>query len=192
MPPKPKFTKEEIVAAALDLVSEKGTERLTARELGAKMNSSSRPIFTVFNNMEEVLDKVRVAAMKRFENFSLKLQGDMPLFKRVGMQMITFSIKEPKLFQLLFMEEKGDVSTFDDMYAILGETSNKCIEYISSDYDLSENKAKILFENVWIYTFGIGVLCSTNVCRFSEDEISNMLTTEFQAMLKFLKNSEEE
>ena len=31
MPPKPKFTKEEIVAAALELVSQRGMEALTAR-----------------------------------------------------------------------------------------------------------------------------------------------------------------
>ena len=54
MPPKPKFTREEIVGTALDLVREKGIEALTARELGAKLGSSARPIFTVFRNMEEL------------------------------------------------------------------------------------------------------------------------------------------
>ena len=34
MPPKPKFTREEIVAAALELVSEKGMSALTSRDLG--------------------------------------------------------------------------------------------------------------------------------------------------------------
>ena len=48
MPPKPKFTKEEIVAAALELVSANGIEALTARELSAYLGSSARPIFTVF------------------------------------------------------------------------------------------------------------------------------------------------
>ena len=54
MPPKPKFTREEIVAAALELVSEKGMSALTSRDLGARLGSSARPIFTVFNSMEEV------------------------------------------------------------------------------------------------------------------------------------------
>ena len=34
MPPKPKFSREEIVQAALKIVSEKGVEALTAKELG--------------------------------------------------------------------------------------------------------------------------------------------------------------
>ena len=48
MPPKPKFTREEIVQTALDIVSRKGVEALTAKELGDALGSSARPIFTVF------------------------------------------------------------------------------------------------------------------------------------------------
>lgn len=40
MPPKPGFTREEIVDAALDIVSRKGIEALTARELGEALGSS--------------------------------------------------------------------------------------------------------------------------------------------------------
>ena len=35
MPPKPKFTKEEIAAAALAIIREESVEALTARSLGA-------------------------------------------------------------------------------------------------------------------------------------------------------------
>ena len=63
MPPKPKFTKEEIVQTALAVVSEKGVEALTAKELGNALGSSARPIFTVFSSMKEVQDAVREAAM---------------------------------------------------------------------------------------------------------------------------------
>lgn len=59
MPPKPMFTREEIVQAALDIVSERGIEALTARELGVKLGSSARPLFTVFKNMEELHEAVR-------------------------------------------------------------------------------------------------------------------------------------
>ena len=39
MPPKPKFTREEIVAAALDIVRERGLKGLTARDLGARLGA---------------------------------------------------------------------------------------------------------------------------------------------------------
>ena len=72
MPPKPKFTREEVIDAALEIVSEKGMEALTSRDLGARLGSSARPIFTVFQNMEELQREVRIAAMMRLEAFSGK------------------------------------------------------------------------------------------------------------------------
>lgn len=187
MPPKPKFTKEEIVAAALELVSREGVEGLTARELGAALGSSARPIFTVFQSMEEVVREVRKAAMTRFESYAEHTMPGMPLFKQVGMRMVLFGLREPKLYQLLFMQENQNAATFDDVVSILGTTADRCLVSLREEYGLGEDQAKVLFENVWIYTFGVGALCATKVCRFSQEELGQMLTTQFQAMLHHIK-----
>ena len=79
MPPKPKFTRDEIVQAALTIVSEKGVEALTAKELGDALGASARPIFTVFASMKEVQDAVREAAMRRFESYAEQKLPGMPL-----------------------------------------------------------------------------------------------------------------
>ena len=188
MPPKPKFTKEEIVAAALELVSEKGMEALTARELGARLGSSARPIFTVFNSMEEVQEEVRAAALKRFESYAEKAMHYTPVFKQVGMQMILFAIEEPKLYQLVYMSENADATDFESIVERLGDVAQLCVGVIQRDYGLSEEDAKALFEHVWIYTFGIGALCATGMCRFSQDEIIQMLGQDFMAVLFYAKS----
>ncbi|MFR5868729.1 MAG: TetR/AcrR family transcriptional regulator [Christensenellales bacterium] len=188
MPPKPKFTKEKIVQTALEIVSKKGVEALTAKELGDALGSSARPIFTVFNSMKEVQNEVRAAAMCRFENFAEKKLPDMPLFKQVGMQMVLFGAKEPKLYQLLFMQENRNAVSFDDVFGELGPTAETCIGLIRDEYGMSETDAKRLFENVWIYTFGVGALCATRVCHFSEEKLGEMLSTEFQAMMLLVKS----
>ena len=54
MPPKPKFTKEEMIAATLELAREGGMSVLTSRDLGARLRGSARPIFTIFSSMEKV------------------------------------------------------------------------------------------------------------------------------------------
>lgn len=190
MPPKPKFTKEKIVQTALDIVSQKGVEALTAKELGDALGSSARPIFTVFNSMGEVQEAVRAAAMRRFESFAEHQPSDMPLFKRVGMRMVLFGAKEPKLYQLLFMQENRSAVSFDDVFGELGPTAETCIALIQHEYNMSKDDAKLLFENVWIYTFGVGALCATRVCRFSEERLGQMLSTEFRAMLLLLKSGE--
>ena len=62
MPPKAKFTKEEIISAAFDIVKRDGMDVLTARSLAEELGSSPRPIFTVFDTMEEVQTEVLAAA----------------------------------------------------------------------------------------------------------------------------------
>ena len=188
MPPKPKFTKEEIIAAALELVSEKGMEALTARELGVTLGSSARPIFTVFNSMEEVQEEVRAAALKRFESYAEKAMHYTPVFKQVGMQMILFAIEEPKLYQLVYMSENAGATDFEGITQQLGDVAQLCVDVIQRDYGLSAEDAKTLFEHVWIYTFGIGALCATGMCRFSQDEIIQMLGQDFMAMLFYAKS----
>lgn len=187
MPPKPKFTKDEIVQAALEVVSQKGVEALTAKELGDALGSSARPIFTVFRSMKEVQDEVRAAAMRRFERFAAQTLPDMPLFKQVGMQMVLFGAKEPKLYQLLFMQENHNAASFDDVFGALGPTAETCIQSLRNAHGLTEAESRLLFETVWIYTFGIGALCATGTCRFSEQRLGEMLSPEFQAMLLFVK-----
>ena len=188
MPPKPKFTKEEIVAAALVLVSEKGIEALTARELGAALGSSTRPIFTVFTSMEEVQEEVRAAALKRFEAYAQKAMHYTPVFKQVGMQMILFAMEEPKLYQLVYMSENAGATDFESIVERLGDVAQLCVDVIRRDYGLPEQDAKTLFEHVWIYTFGIGALCATGMCRFSQEEIIQMLGQDFMAMLFYAKS----
>ncbi len=188
MPPKPKFTKEEIIAAALELVAERGIDALTARELGGRLGSSARPIFTVFKNMEELTDAVRAAAMHRFEQYAQRTIQDAPVFKQIGMQMVLFAVEKPKLFQFLFMTENQNATSFDDIFEELGTTADLCIEVIQKDYALEERDARILFQQLWLYTFGIGALCASKMCRFSEEQLMQMLSTEFMAMMMLIRS----
>ena len=188
MPPKPRFTEKEIVDVALGLVSEKGITALTARELGQYLGSSTRPIFTVFENMEEVQNRVKAATWKKFESYTAKAMNYTPAFKQVGMQMVLFAVEEPKLYQLLFMQENSEVRGFRDLLPRLGSTAEACLDMIRSDYGLIEAEANLLFENVWVYTYGIGALCATRSCSFSEEELVRMLGTDFMAMITFIKS----
>ena len=188
MPPKAKFTKEQITKAALCVVSEKGAQALTAKELGAALGTSTTPIFTVFNSMQEVQDAVMLAAMERFEEYAHKAAHIKPVFKQIGMQMILFAKEEPKLYQLIFMSSISEAQTFDDIYAHLGSLADECLDVLQKDYDLSKDNAKTLFEHVWIHTFGIGALCATGMCDFSHEQIAQMLTQDFTAMMMLMKS----
>ncbi len=188
MPPKPKYTREQIIEAALNVVAKEGIDALTAKSLGHALNTSTTPIFTVFTSMQEVQAAVKKAAMDRFESYAHKTKKDIPVFKQIGMQMVLFAKDEPYLYRLIFMHADGVLKSFDDIYANLGDVADECLDAIQRDYGLSLADAKALFEHIWIHTFGIGAMCATGMCCFSEDEISNMLTSDFTAMMMLLKS----
>ncbi len=86
------------------------------------------------------------------------------------------------------MQGNRNAVSFDDVFGELGPTAETCIGLIQEEYGMSEPEAKLLFENVWIYTFGVGALCATRVCQFSEERLGAMLSTEFQAMMMLVKS----
>ena len=175
MPPKPKFARREIVEAALDLVSRRGPEALTARNLGERLGSSARPIFTVFQGMDELRQEVRAAAMARFASYADR-------FKRAGVQMLLFAQEEPRLYQLLFVNGSREAASFADVFGELGPMAEHCVAAIRRDYALSDEDARLLFEHMWIYTFGLGTLCAGGA-RFSQERLQEMLSTSFRALL---------
>ena len=86
MPPKPKFTKEEITNAALTVAREKGIAAVSAREVALVLGTSTRPIFTYFRTMDELKKEVRQFAENIFQNYVEKGLAMDPPFLGVGVQ----------------------------------------------------------------------------------------------------------
>lgn len=189
MPRKAQYSKQDIIDAALRVAAKKGMSGLTAKSLGMELATSTSPIFTVFDSMKQVQREVRHAAMEQFERYSERVKDYTPAFKRVGMQMACFGREEPNLYRLCFMSGgSGEATQLRDIYELLGENAPRSIELLRQDYDLTEAEAETLFEHTWIHTYGIGALCATGMCSFSEEEISDMLTRDFTAMLGFIRS----
>jgi hypothetical protein len=186
MPPKAKFTKEQITQAALDIIREKGTNGLTARTLADKLDSSACPIFTIFKNMTEVQAEVVNATKSVYAEYVQEGLKEPLAFKGVGMQYIQFAKDEPNLFKLLFMSEhrivepKQYLPTVDDNYEAI-------LSSVIKEYNLPRVQADRLYLHLSIYVHGIATLFADNVCTFSTDEVSQMLTEVFVSLLKKCK-----
>lgn len=191
MPQKAKFTKKEILDVSLDIVRKSGWNSLTARNIGKNLKSSTRPIFTIFDSMQELQKEVKIVARKLYDSYveeALKKDDkDKIYFKCVGEQYIKFSIDEPKLFQLLFMKEQEERTEFTRILPQIENNYEKIILSIEEQYKLNREKSIKLYYHLWIYTHGIASLCATKMCTFSSIEISNMLTEVFKSILKNLK-----
>lgn len=187
MPPKAKFSREEIIDAAINIVREDGFDALTSRALGTKLGSSARPIFTVFQNMEEVQQEVIIAAKQKYREYISKGLSQDLAFKGVGMEYILFSINEPKLFQLLFMTEQSQIPDLTGVLPLIDDSYEQILWSIQSGYEIDKSSAEILYRHLWIYTHGIATLCATNMCRFTDEEVSSMIRQVCISILKSIK-----
>ena len=184
MPPKCKFSKAEIIQTALQIVKEEGIDAITTRKVAAGLGTSTRPIFTFYENMEDLRQDTVMAAKELYTRYALEGLHSEPPFMGVGVQYLKFAKEEPKLFQLLFMSEMPEkfdpftaLRTYDDRF---GEV----VQVIQNGFRVDSDAAAGLYRHLWIYTHGIATLLVTKVCSFTDEEIGQMLTEVFVSLLK--------
>jgi AcrR family transcriptional regulator len=187
MPPPTKFTKDEIIAAALNLVRREGFEGLTARSLGAELGVSSRPVFTAFQNMEEVQNEILKAAKAAYNSYSDKGLAQEYPFKGIGMQYFNFAKEEPKLFEILFMKRNvSDAGVLDALFTA-HDNYERILKAIQEGYGLYEDESVKTFQTMWLFTHGIACLHVTGMIPFTDDEVEKRITEVLYGTLLKLK-----
>lgn len=187
MPPKAKFTKEQIINAAVELVKREGLDALTARALGEELGSSARPIFTVFDSMDAVRSGVILYAKALYAEYVAEGLKEPAAFKGVGKAYIRFACEQPKLFTTLFMRESENVPDTDSVLLEIEGSYDKILKSIEDGYGLNRDASIELYKHLWIYSHGIAALIATKVCNFTEEEISEKLTVIFTSLLRKIK-----
>lgn len=179
MPRKFMFTREEIIAVALNLVRKGGAPALTARALGTELGSSSRPIFGLFKNMEEVRQEVLRAANDLYQSYLKEdmERGTYPPYKASGMAYIRFAKEEKELFKLLFMRDRSQERREENK-----EEIKPLLKLIQQNLGIDEENAYLFHIEMWIYVHGIATMLATSYLEWDEMFISRVVTDGFEGM----------
>ena len=172
MPPKFKFTRDEITSAAVNVTRQKGPDGLTARALAEELGCSVKPIFGLFKNMEEVQSAVMNAAQDIYESYLAEdmTSGKYPLYKASGMAYIRFAKEERELFKLLFMRDRNGepLEPTREVDAI--------IPIIMKTTGLSREQAERFHLEMWVVVHGIASMIATSYLIWNEEQISGVMT----------------
>ena len=76
MPPKQKFTKDDIVDAAFNIVREQGWEALTQRSIAQKLNASIGPIYSYLKSMTNLEEAVIEKAYELLLHYMINTRGN--------------------------------------------------------------------------------------------------------------------
>ena len=179
MPPKFKFTREQIVAAALEVTRKNGITGLTARGLAAELGSSAKPIFGLFQNMEEVQREVVSAANTLYQSYIKKGMADskFPPYKASGIAYIQFAKEEKELFKLLFMRDRTGEKIEENR-----EEIRPMLNLIMKNLGIDENEAYFFHLELWLYVHGIATMIATNYLEWDIEFIDKALTDAYQGL----------
>ncbi len=185
LPPKPKFTKEEITNAALKVAREKGIGAVSAREIAVVLGTSTRPIFTYFRTMDELKKAVRQFAEDIFQKYVEKGLAMEPPFLGVGVQYLEFAQQEPELYKLLYMTrpEEGQSNALEAMGLVQAQVRDRLMEI----YHMDATAADRYFRDMWLTVHSLCSLIVTGNCAFSRQEVQQILTGFSLSLCKALK-----
>jgi len=189
MPPKFKFTKDEITSAALNVTRKDGLSGLTARALASELGCSVKPIFGLFKNMEEVQQEVIKAANVLYQSYLKEdmERGKNPPYKASGMAYIRFAKEEKELFKLLFMRDRSHEKKEENMQEI-----KPLLQIIQKNTGMNEKEAYAFHLEMWIFVHGIATMIATDYLDWDETYISNVLTDAYEGIKsQFAKKQEE-
>ena len=184
MPRKAFFSKQEIIDKALEILRQQGPEAISARSLCKALGCSVSPLFTVYKNMDEIFSDLHAAAEKLFETYMADVTDYQPAFKEFGMRLVKFSREEPQLFHYLFLDNNSESIVAD-------RKARECLQNIEGEYDLSEKQGLELYFQMWVFACGLSALCNKNPQKYSDSDISYLLSLQFSSVLTFLKSGRE-
>lgn len=173
MPPKAKFTREEIVSAALEVARSKGIEAVTAREVGNYLGTSSSPVFVAFKNMDELLNEVYNSAVKEYSDYIADSVNYTPAFKQFGFRLIEFASTQPNLFKMIYKYRQGEKSYSKMIMSI--PAADFCVQTVMEQAQVDYENAKLIFEEVLLAGLGICYMIADNKCTFTEQDLNKYL-----------------
>lgn len=187
MPTKIRISKEMILNAAFEIVRQDGIEKLSNREIAKKLKCSIRPIYYQFANASEMQKALYQKLEKYFYEFLLdnRIEG-IPQYKQIGINYIKFAKKEKKIFQILFMGELG--LTPNAFISKAGEDYQKIAKFIKNSTNLEDEDIKDFHTKMWIFCHGIATLVANNTIFLEDNQIQELLSSEFQALMLLEEN----
>ena len=184
MPPRVKFTKEEIVEAALRVTREGGIDSLTARSLAAELGASTRQMFTYFETVDELKHEVHEAAKGIYKTYIERGLAEPVPFLGVGQNTIRFAREEPELFRLLFLQKPDGAD--GGAAEALAFSQDLVRDSIMGIYKMDAYEADCYYRNLWLIAFSFCAMIAAGECPYTDEQMSAMFTEVSLAVCKML------
>lgn len=185
MPPKARITKNMILNTVLDITRETGFETVNARSIASKLQCSTRPIFTCYENMDELKEEFLDFAYEYYEQYVGNYRDSVNIspYLLLPLSYIEFAKEETHLFKLLFINDMDLKMTEEkDFYKEIG--NEKKAKDFAEAMGIELDSAKTIFLDLFLYSHGIAVLTATRKLALDRNDIEKMVANILSAFMR--------
>ncbi len=176
------LTKEDIIKKSVELVSNFGWNSLNARDLASSLNISTKPLYRIYQNMEEIKCDTYKEIYKQYDEFITSRVDNKKALITLCVAYVEFSKYYKNLFISLFLSNNLNWQSIDD---VLNEKWNQgAIINLINRCNYTFETAKEVFMHVWLYANGLATLISTNNIDISDEDIKNRITKIYETLEK--------
>lgn len=171
MPPKIRFSKDDVVLAAYEVTRQKGIEAVNARSVAAQIGCSTQPLFREFSCMEDIKKEVFLHARKCFEEQNAReAELEENSLKAYGRVYLRLAKNEPNLFRLLFMRKRNE----DCANFAISRACQHAAEY-GQKMNVEADEASDTYINFWMFIHGMATMFATGYLTLSDDVTEEVL-----------------
>ena len=184
-------TKKMIIDTAIDIIREQGdVVYVTLREIAKRLNISTKPIFDLYDSVEDIIVDTKKAVLHDLIEEIMKPSDKYTGIKKAGMLLILFAKKEPNLFKFVFMntdsftDKNGNP---DDDFNELNIPIEYCINILMEKHSFSQELAKKVFNRIWFHTIALCNMCVMGIRTPTEEQCSVLLSQAYIGSLEMIK-----
>ncbi len=182
MPAKVKLTKEQIIKKAVVMVNKNGWDSINARDLAKELKISTKPLYRIYQNMDEIKEDLYAEIYKEYDEFITSRVDNKKALVTLSIAYVEFAKYYKNLFISLFLSNNLKWKSIDD---VLNEKWNQgAIINLVNKHGYTFESAKELFMHVWLYANGLATLIATNKINIDDKEIIVRVVKIFKTLEK--------
>lgn len=173
MPPKNKFSKEEIIEAAFQIAKEEGMGGITIRKIATKLGSSIAPIYVNFKDVEELKGEV-ISKISQISNEIILKQDTGDKFLNIGIASVKFAQQYSVIFKDLIVKSNTYMESYDS------QVMHNIIKAMKEEEELkifTEEELKDILMKMRAFQVGLSLMAANEslASELTDEKIIEML-----------------
>lgn len=176
------LTKENVVKAAVKLINKEGWDALNARSLAKHIGISTKPLYRIYENMDEIKKDVLIEIYRQYDEFITSKIDSKKALLTLCISYVEFANDYKNLFISLFLSDNLKWKKIEDVF---DEKWNQgAIINLVNKHNFSFDEAKELFLHMWLYSNGLATLIATNQIKLDAEKIMVRLVKIYKNLVK--------